>query len=100
MQIHELKLWTEYFDCVEQGKKTFEIRKNDRGFRDGDTLFLREWNNKESHYTGRSILAVVTNILQNSEFGLEKGYCIMSIKVVHVNAVYQYTVIMNKDTCK
>jgi ASC-1-like (ASCH) protein len=90
MKIHELKIWTEYFDSIQIGEKTFELRKNDRGFKDGDTLHLKEWNNNGKYYTGRSILAVVTSILQNSEFGLEKGYCIMSIKVVHNDPFYVY----------
>ena len=40
MKIHELKLDTEFFDDVKSGKKNFEIRKNDRNFEVGDTLFL------------------------------------------------------------
>jgi ASCH domain. len=40
LKIHELKLDTEFFDDVKSGKKNFEIRKNDRNFEVGDTLFL------------------------------------------------------------
>lgn len=31
--IHALKIDPNYFDDVVQGRKTFEIRKNDRGFK-------------------------------------------------------------------
>ena len=43
MTIHELKIWPQYFDAIASGIKTFEVRKDDRGFAVGDTLVLKEW---------------------------------------------------------
>src|SRR3954470_11426726 len=40
---HELKCWPEFYKALVSGEKTFELRKNDRGFRVGDVLWLREW---------------------------------------------------------
>lgn len=40
MKIHELKLDLKYFYSVKSGLKAFEIRKNDRDFKVGDTLAL------------------------------------------------------------
>lgn len=40
--IHELKILHEYFEAVTSGRKQFEIRKNDRGFKVGDQLILCE----------------------------------------------------------
>lgn len=40
---HDLKTWTEYFQAVKSGDKTFEIRENDRNFKVGDVLLLREF---------------------------------------------------------
>ena len=43
MTIHKLKLNACYYDDSASGIKTFEIRKNDRDFKVGDILELREW---------------------------------------------------------
>ena len=40
-KIIELKILPEYFEAVKSGKKTFELRKNDRDFCVGDILILR-----------------------------------------------------------
>ena len=36
--VHELKLSTNFCDAVYNGVKTFELRKNDRGFQTGDLI--------------------------------------------------------------
>lgn len=36
--VHELKLSTNFCDAVYNGTKTFELRKNDRGFQTGDLI--------------------------------------------------------------
>lgn len=38
---HVLKIWPEYYERVANGSKTFEIRKNDRNFNQGDLVELR-----------------------------------------------------------
>lgn len=61
--IHELKTWPEYFEAVLVGTKTFEYRQNDRNFRVGDSLRLREWDpfrEGDDRYTGRDTLRTVT----------------------------------------
>ncbi|MDS1006420.1 DUF3850 domain-containing protein [Clostridium sporogenes] len=37
---HRLKTLSKYFNAVCDGKKTFEIRKDDRNFEIGDTFIL------------------------------------------------------------
>lgn len=74
--IHELKMLPEYFDAVISGKKSFEIRKNDRPFKVGDLLALNEFN---GNYTGNSCLVYVDYILDNPTY-VKEDMVIMAIK--------------------
>ncbi len=78
---HELKIKPEYYNAVISGRKRFEIRKDDRNFKVGDVIRLEEFDiNLHMAYTGRSSLYEITFKLDGGEYGLEKGYCILSIK--------------------
>lgn len=84
-QQHDLKIWPTYFDAVADGLKTFELRRDDRGFRAGDVLLLREWNPNTEVYTGRTIRCHVDYLLNGTpELGLLRGFAIMAIKVQSV----------------
>ena len=72
---HELKILPKYFEEVSSGRKTFEIRKNDRDFKVGDVFVLREYENGK--YTGRYFINSIWYLLKDcSEYGLQDGYCI------------------------
>lgn len=76
---HELKIRPGYFGPLKAGRKTAELRKDDRNYQVGDILHLREYDNGK--YTGRCISVDVTHVLRNcEEYGLMSGYCILSIK--------------------
>ncbi|MDU2108471.1 ASCH/PUA domain-containing protein [Clostridium sp.] len=75
---HALKILPEYFEDVVIGKKTFELRKNDRGFALGDILTLKEFSGDK--YTGKEVNKLVTYILTGGKYGLEDGYVILGIK--------------------
>jgi hypothetical protein len=75
---HELKLHPDPFGAVEDQTKTFEYRKDDRGFKVGDTLILREYHPLMA-YTGRYLLRKVTYILADG-FAVPAGYCVMSVR--------------------
>lgn len=86
-RVHELKIWPAYFEPVVNGDKTFELRRNDRNFREGDALILREFDPNESAYTGRHVKVRVTYLLHAApEFGLLRGFIIMGIRVESVGA--------------
>lgn len=74
--IHKLKIHPEYFEAVCSGKKSFEIRENDRDFKIGDTLMLQEYDPQDKSYTGRVIERRVTYI---TDFSQKENYVVMSI---------------------
>lgn len=74
--IHEVKILPKYFEDVESGRKTFEVRKNDRPYKVGDYLALNEWENNE--YSGRFILAQIVYILTDEQY-VKSGYCVLGI---------------------
>ena len=98
---HELKSWEEFFQDVVDDIKTFEIRKNDRKFKVGDLLVLREFvpcaqcgatgrmwdngdrcecnkcNNDYGVYTGRTWEGHITYI---TSFAQRDDYVVMAIK--------------------
>lgn len=78
---HELKTWPQFFAKILDGSKPFEIRKDDRGFKVGDELLLREWNPQTGEYTGRELSRVVTYLYPADGYGdgLTHGYCVMGI---------------------
>lgn len=85
--LHELKTDGEMFQAVKEGRKTFEIRKNDRNFKVGDELWLKETlhTGKEMaegqplEYTERIIAVTVTYVLPGPIYGLVDGWCVMSV---------------------
>ncbi|MDK1020213.1 MAG: ASCH/PUA domain-containing protein [Candidatus Hydrogenedentes bacterium] len=80
--LHDLKIWPEHYDVVVDGRKRFELRRDDRDFQVGDTLMLREWCLETETYTGRSVLVRVAFVLREAEpFGLMEGFCAISIEL-------------------
>lgn len=75
---HALKTWPEYFQLVKNGKKPFEVRRNDRNYQEGDTLLLREWHRGMQAYTGEELTIKVTYILRDPEF-VKEGYVILGL---------------------
>lgn len=76
---HDLKILPEYFDAVAFGLKTFEVRKNDRDFKAGDTINLFEWY--QGTYTGRKLTRYVSYIYYgDGTYGLPEGWCVMALK--------------------
>jgi ASC-1-like (ASCH) protein len=76
---HNIKILPNYLIEVKSGEKKFELRKNDRDYKVGDTLCLEEWCSHFEGYTGKEFYVNVTNVLKGGVYGLDKDFVIMSI---------------------
>ena len=96
MTRHQMKLNDRYFDAVANGTKSFEIRKDDRGFRVGDVLELYRVNDNGLYVSNdgtyasndrsglKPIQVKVTYIFTHNDFpaGIPEGFVVMSIERV------------------
>lgn len=77
MTIHELKILPEYYKAQVEGKKNFEIRKNDRDYKVGDKLVLKEYDPKAKELTGQSFITEITFI---TNYQQKDGYVVLGTK--------------------
>ena len=90
-KFHRLKIWPSVFEDVRREVKTFELRKNDRGYAIGDCLVLDAWSPERNAYVNdeRSLIRLVTYVLHGGRFGLEEGYVALGIAPVgSLDALY------------
>jgi ASC-1-like (ASCH) protein len=87
MSVVNKKIWPEYFELIQSGKKGFELRLNDFDVAEGDTLVLEEWDPNTKEYTGRKIEKEVSYVLKFKldDFGQkaeieEKGLQVIQLK--------------------
>lgn len=89
MKTHDLKLNTEFCDAVLSGEKTFEVRKNDRGFQTGDLIrfiptdgtFCRSSDGTVREHAKHEISGhtyKITYILNG--WGIKNGYVVLGIR--------------------
>lgn len=78
--IHELKTWPSSFSAVLAGIKTHEVRKNDRDYKVGDILNLREYDMGKQAYTARWLIVEVSFITPGGTFGVPDDMVVMSIR--------------------
>lgn len=76
-KIHEIKIGASFYDDAASGRKPFELRKNDRDYKEGDILKMMEY--QDGGHTGRALYAGITYVLEDYA-GLEDGYCILGTK--------------------
>jgi len=94
---HELKEWPEFFAHTLSGRKKFQLRKNDRDFRVGDELLIKEYDPKAEYgspadntapvgHTGRATLLRVDYIMDAVQvdgfIGMNDNFIIMSTSLL------------------
>ena len=89
---HELKCLSVYFDAMKRGEKTFDVRRDDRGFQRGDTVKQMRLHDSgpykdrevERNYGDGKPTHVLTRkisfILTGGQFGIEPGYVVLSLE--------------------
>jgi len=80
MATHELKVIPRFWAKLEMGDLTFQLRRNDRDYRVGDILRLKEYSH-DYGFTGSTLVFDVTYILLPEDMpGIERGWCILGVK--------------------
>jgi hypothetical protein len=110
MAEHGLKCWSNFYDAIADGTKTFEWRFDDRGFEVGDVLVLRRqvywdyglagkgWEPDRmpgSEYKLVEQRVRVTYILRG-QFGVPPGFCVMGIARIGDDAQEQIRLLREK----
>jgi len=88
---HVLKTVQPYLDAVLWGHKTFEVRRDDRGFQPHDLLVLAEWTGAE--WGARATFQIITYVLRDGEqFGVQPGFVVLGLRPLKATDVPNYAV--------
>ena len=77
--VHELKTWPEFFKDLTNRTKTFEVRRDDRDFRAGDILWLREWDPGAEKYSGRELWRRITYRTEKGSPHAREGFVVLGL---------------------
>lgn len=78
---HHLKTWPEMFNAAMFSIKSFDLRVNDRDFKVGEYVALKEWDPVERLYSGRILSRQIQYILRGG-FGLPENMVILGLMMV------------------
>lgn len=93
------KIQPKYFKEVAEGKKDFEIIKDDSDYEVGDILILQEYINYSdsayynretpNRYTGNEITKRIKYKITHEEYpqGIQEGYCILGLEDIEENII-------------
>ncbi len=65
MRVHEVKIHEHFLALIWEGKKTAELRRDDRAYQLGDHVVLREWS-EEKRWGPRFVVIEVTHVYSAS----------------------------------
>ena len=95
-------------DALKSGEKTFEVRRDDRGFQKGDILVLHRYGHNPEKYrqpgymnvrnevvSGYAMIpevdkfeAEITYVLTGGQFGIAPGYVVLGLRAREVQGTY------------
>lgn len=79
--VHFLKTWPPYWEEVDAGRKTFEVRRDDRDYRVGDMLVLDEYEPGTDTFSGRQCRRLIGYALVGGAFGLAAGHVVLGFEL-------------------
>lgn len=77
--IHNIQTNTKEYEDIIHGKQRFIIKRNDKNYKEDDTVHLNEMDDKNQ--INRTALAIITTVIDQDE-SLKPGYMVMSLKLV------------------
>jgi hypothetical protein len=77
---HRLKTLPEFWDAVNDGLKTFEVRKDDRQFKVGEIVELYRYEGQEDWDAREFMQFRIRYILRGGQFGIEPGYVVLQLE--------------------
>lgn len=80
---HELKIYKQFADAIINGDKTFEVRKNTRGFQAGDTVTFELKPPTETPHPIESKKYEIAYVM--SGYGIEPNYVVFGIDEIEVD---------------
>ncbi len=93
MNAHHLKSWSSNFQAILDGRKTFDIRENDRDYAVGELLLLREWHPEGAwrpnptfepgYYTDRSLTTTIVH-MEQGRWGMPSHLAVLGLGIIKV----------------
>ena len=86
LRVHVLKEKLETFGELFRGNRNIEGRRNDRDFRDGDYLLIREYDDIRNTYSGRREIRRIGAIRRDFELGgaIAEGFVLLHLEYVEL----------------
>lgn len=85
-RVHRVKSWPEYFRAIANGKRTHDLRRNDRNYEVGDLMLLEEFDPATNSYSGERLTVEITSMTSAQQpcavsiDALNPDFCILSIR--------------------
>jgi hypothetical protein len=76
---HQLKIYPQFWRELVAGNKPFEVRRDDRRFKVGDTVSLREYDPTSGLTGAGPYIREITFIMRHEDMpaGVPIGYCVL-----------------------
>lgn len=84
MIVHDLKTNPQFWPHVLDGSLPFEVRRNDRKFRVGDFVSLRQFDPKFGFVDGEPIVRQISYVLHHEDLpaGVSRGYVVLGLGII------------------